>query len=51
VFLHATVSVESLEAGALAQYRNFVGTSWETREADWRAGFRELYRRPPDDTR
>jgi len=39
VFLQATVSAELLEAAALARYRNFVGASWETREADWGPAF------------
>ena len=25
--------------------------TWEAREAEWRAGFRELYQRPPGETR
>lgn len=51
VFQQDAVSAESLEDAALAQYRQFVGASWEKREANWRAGFREIYRRPPGDTR
>jgi hypothetical protein len=51
VFQQDALAAKSLEEAALAQYRQFVGASWEKREANWRAGFRELYRRPPGDTR
>ena len=40
------VTEVTLEAAALAQYRAFVGTAWNAREAAWRGGFKALYQRP-----
>jgi hypothetical protein len=51
VFQADAVPAEALPKAALACYRQFVGASWETREADWRAGFRALYQHPSADTR
>ena len=51
VFQQDAVAAESLGTAALAQYRQLVGATWEAREAEWRAGFREIYRRPHGETR
>lgn len=51
VFGAQGVSAATLEAEAMARYETFVGEAWGKREAAWRGGFREIYRRAPGDVR
>lgn len=45
VFTATGVTMDTLEAAALARYREFVGGAWDERSAAWRSGFGEIYRR------
>jgi len=51
VFTAPSVAADTLEAAALARYREFVGGSWEERSTAWRSGFSEIYRREGGDAR
>lgn len=51
VFTAPGIAAETLEAAALARYREFVGGSWEERSTAWRSGFGEVYRRGDGDAR
>ncbi len=51
VFTAQGVAAETLEAAALARYREFVGGSWDRRASAWQSGFAELYRRGGSETR
>lgn len=45
-FVVPAATEAQLDALALARYQDFVGAAWSKREDAWRAGFREVYRRP-----
>jgi len=51
VFQQDAIAAESLERPPWPSIASSSAATWEAREAEWRAGFREIYRRPHGETR